>query len=107
LARDQTVQKLKGHAPEEPETTRYQKVSSLHLADKVVLGDLQDHFKIIQEERPDIIFLGYNQIHFVDTLHQNFQQYGLSNTKILRAPAHKPHLYKTSLLRKQRKKGEV
>jgi hypothetical protein len=46
---------LKGHAIKKPETTCYQQIFSLHLTDKVIFRDLQDNFKIVQEERPNII----------------------------------------------------
>jgi FAD synthetase len=101
IARDMIVQKLKGHLPQEPETIRYEKVSALELADKVILGDLRDHLKTVREERPDIILLGYDQTHFVDTLQRDLQDNGLSATKIIRARAYEPQRYKTSLLRKQ------
>jgi len=36
-------------------------VESLKIADKVVVGDDSDYFKIVKEEKPDIIALGYDQ----------------------------------------------
>ena len=61
VARDVNVR----HKPKPilPETQRQRMVQSLKAVDKAVLGEEQDIFKTIEQLKPDIITLGYDQ-HF-------------------------------------------
>lgn len=70
IARDQNVIKTKAHAPYFNEKRRFENLKNLCLAEKVVLGDLVDPYRIIQEEKPDIVAFGYDQMTFVDGLNQ-------------------------------------
>ena len=69
IARDQNVIKTKGQPPFYSETERLKNLESLGLVDKVVLGDLNNPYKIIKDEQPDIIALGYDQQQYVNGLH--------------------------------------
>lgn len=42
------------------EQERLELIQSLSLVDEAVLGDEQDHFKIIEEKKPDVLCLGYD-----------------------------------------------
>ena len=42
------------------ERERLELVKGLRVVDEAVLGYPEDHFRIIQEKRPDVIFLGYD-----------------------------------------------
>jgi glycerol-3-phosphate cytidylyltransferase-like family protein len=81
-------------------------VKALGLAHQIVLGDITDHLKIVKEERPDKIILGYDQKHFAMTLREDLDNLGLTQTAIVRIEAYKPHIFKTSLLRKNRTKAK-
>jgi FAD synthetase len=60
VARDETVLKRK-HNPVNPEEVRVQLVAALKPVDKAVLGHRGDIFRIVEELRPDIIALGFDQ----------------------------------------------
>ncbi|MBI4896301.1 MAG: adenylyltransferase/cytidyltransferase family protein [Candidatus Aenigmarchaeota archaeon] len=44
-----------------PATERKKNVESLHIADHVFVGDATDYWKIVEQEKPNIILLGYDQ----------------------------------------------
>ena len=62
VARDSTVRKLK-HEPVTPEKMRADLVRELKMVDKAILGREDDMYAIVEKIRPDIIVLGYDQIH--------------------------------------------
>ena len=62
IARDRNVEKMKGRKPIMPENQRRALVESLRVVDQSVLG--VEHFDIgnvIEQVKPDIIALGYDQ----------------------------------------------
>lgn len=62
IARDSTVEKLKGKKPILPEKQRVALVSALKPVDEVILGyESADYERIIDEVKPDIIAIGYDQ----------------------------------------------
>lgn len=105
VARDETVKKIKGKEPENPEDIRLTNVQNLKIADLVVLGHLgNDHYKIIEEIKPDIMALGYDQNNFItENLEKELKRRNL-NCQIFRLKPFHPEKYKTSLLKK--KKGD-
>ena len=62
VATDKTVRKLK-HEPINPEDIRVKLVSELKVVDKAVLGHEDDMYEVVEELKPDIIAIGYDQIH--------------------------------------------
>ncbi len=96
VARDATVLKVKGRKPVFNEKTRLKNLKELNIADKVRLGSLGDKYKVIRDEKPDIIALGYDQKFFVDDLKSIIGK----NVRIVRLKSHKPNIYKSSKLRK-------
>jgi FAD synthetase len=62
VARDSTVQRMKGRKPIMPESQRRSLVESLRVVDEAVLGtedfDIGD---VIDRVKPDVIALGYDQ----------------------------------------------
>lgn len=62
VARNSTVKKLKGRKPIFDEKERMEIVKNLKSVDKVVLGNEHGNiFDIIEEIKPDIVALGYDQ----------------------------------------------
>ncbi len=61
VARDSTARKLK-HQPIMPEHVRVKMVEALKPVDKAILGHEDDMFKTVEEIKPDIIVLGYDQV---------------------------------------------
>lgn len=62
VATDKTVRKLK-HEPINPEDIRVKLVSELKVVDKAVLGHEDDMYEVVLDIKPDIIAIGYDQIH--------------------------------------------
>jgi len=62
VARDKTVEKLKGIKPVIPEDQRRAVVESLKVVDEAILGyeDI-DMIKVIEKVKPDVIALGYDE----------------------------------------------
>ena len=99
VARDATVEDVKGVRPLNDEMKRIAVLQSLECVDKVFLGKLGDKYKIIEELKPDIICLGYDQKHFIERLEAELIERGL-NVEIVRIEkCFKPELYKSSKLR--------
>src|SRR5438552_18347528 len=64
VARDKTGLNRKGRSPILPEDQRRQLVGSLREVDKSILGHTHlDLLGILREVRPDIISVGYDQMH--------------------------------------------
>ncbi len=62
VARDSTVRKLK-HEPITPEEMRLDLIKELKIVDEAVLGHKDDMYATVKEIKPDIIALGYDQVH--------------------------------------------
>ena len=91
VARDKTVLKVKGRLPHHTEKERHSHVKKY--VDKAVLGYIRDKYKIIKQFRPELIALGYDQDADLDVL----KKLGI---QIIRLSSYKPHLYKSSKIRK-------
>ena len=69
VATDKTTKKMKKRPPLHSQELRCELVSSLSMVDKAVVGHEDDIFETVKEIKPDIIVLGYDQIHqekFID-----------------------------------------
>ncbi|WXG45401.1 MAG: adenylyltransferase/cytidyltransferase family protein [Candidatus Atabeyarchaeum deiterrae] len=85
IARDSTVKTLKGRDPIFPEEQRRYLVESLKSVDKAILGyGGEDRLRIVEELRPDIIALGYDEKPSEDFLKQELKKRGLQGTKVVR-----------------------
>lgn len=100
VARDQTVKRIKGRLPDNNEKERKAAVKAHGVADKVVLGELEDKYAVIRKYKPDIIALGYDQFAFTYSLKKFLIDREL-DSKIVRMKSYKPAVYKTSILRKE------
>ncbi|MBU1130849.1 tRNA pseudouridine(55) synthase TruB [Patescibacteria group bacterium] len=75
IARDENVKKMKGRNPYFDENKRLNQLKDVLSKTKrpgdwkVVLGDLDDPYKIIKQEKPDVIGMGYDQQNYVKGLH--------------------------------------
>lgn len=85
VATDNTVRKRK-HEPITPEKMRLEMVASLKPVDKAVLGrDGADMYSIVQELKPDIITIGYDQPFDEKTLEADLFRRGVK-VKVVRMP---------------------
>ncbi|MCD6503732.1 MAG: FAD synthase [Euryarchaeota archaeon] len=84
IARDSTVIKKKGRKPILPENMRKEIVEALKPVDRAVLGyEEGDIYKIVEEVKPDIIALGYDQDLDPKELEKELSKRGLS-VKVVR-----------------------
>jgi len=98
VARDSTVEHLKGRKPLNNEQNRLSAVKSLRYVDKAYLGKEGDKFACLEEIRPHVICLGYDQTTFGKDLKKVLQERGI-NSEIEILPSFMPERHKTSRLR--------
>jgi FAD synthetase len=84
VATDATVRKLK-HEPITPQDTRLNLIRELKMVDEAYLGHEDDMYAIVQEIKPDIIALGFDQIHDEATITQELKKRKL-HSKVVRLP---------------------
>ncbi len=112
LARDVSIQKMKGHVPHFSEQERKDHLSALKFVNTVILGDEHDYFKIPCEIQPDIIALGYDQLIPKNPENKEYSselskpqnnleilKSLLPHTQIVRLSAHYPEHFKSSHFR--------
>lgn len=101
VSRDDITAQVKGERPLFTEETRLEDIKKLNIADKVRLGNLgKNRYQVIEEEDPQIIALGYDQVAFVDKLKENIKPH----VQIVRLEAYKPETYKSSKIKDRLKK---
>jgi len=84
VARDSTVRKLK-HEPITPEEMRLDIIKELKIVDEAVLGHEDDMYATVKEIKPDIIALGYDQIHDEKKIEQELKKRKLI-ARVVRLP---------------------
>jgi FAD synthetase len=91
IARDLNVTRVKGK-PHNDEKTRLNNVKSMNIADEVLLGEKVINYDIINNNKPNVICVGYDQ----DTLGVEKL---FPNIEIKKIGSHKPDVFKSSKLR--------
>lgn len=99
VARDENVFKIKGRLPENDERARLSAVRASGLADEAVLGNPDDRYKVLEEHKPDVIALGYDQKADISELRKKLLAFGLQSARIVRLEAYRPEVYKSSKLK--------
>ena len=99
VARDSTSQKVKSKIPIHNEMERLEAIRSLSIVDKAVLGKEGNIFEVLKEIKPDVICLGYDQGVSKEELERELRLLGMK-AEIFRLPGHKPHIYKSSKMKK-------
>lgn len=94
VARDKTKEKEKKEVVFDEEE-RLELVKSLKIVDEAVLGDEQDHLKIVKEKNPNVICLGYDHPIKEKKLTEKLLPFHLY-PKIIRAKAYLDHKHKSS-----------
>jgi FAD synthetase len=95
VARDATVEAVKGRPPKRAEAERLQTL--LEAGYHAVLGSQGDKYAVLRAFRPEVICLGYDQTSFIDGLQRACEESGIK-AEIVRIGAHKPDVYKSSIL---------
>lgn len=82
VATDTTVRRLK-HEPVNPEEIRLKLIRELKIVDEAYLGHEDDIYEIVKEIKPDIISLGFDQIHDKEKIQNELNKRKI-NVKIVR-----------------------
>lgn len=93
IARDQNVEKIKSKQTTHNEKQRLNTIQKTFHSAKVILGDLNNFYQSIENLKPNIIALGYDQKANLEELKLIFPQ-----IKIIRLKSFQPEKYKSSLL---------
>jgi FAD synthetase len=82
VATDSTVRRLK-HEPVNPEEIRLNLIKELKVVDETYLGHEDDMYEIVEEIKPDIIALGFDQIHDENKIKSELKKRKI-NAKVVR-----------------------
>jgi len=82
VATDKTVRKLK-HEPINPENIRLNLVKELKIVDEAYLGYEDNMYEIVEEINPDVIAIGYDQIHDEKKVREELKKRNI-NAKVVR-----------------------
>ena len=100
VARDSTVEAVKGQKPDHSERGRLSAVEKLSFVDRAVLGmDFGQRFKVVKEIRPDVVAMGYDQEPGDEEVLKGLEKAGVQ-AGIVRIPSFKEHKFKTSIIKK-------
>ena len=98
IARDKTVETIKGKKPKYNERERQEHIQELPYVAKAILGSLKDRYEIVVKIKPDVICLGYDQNIAIEELKEELGKRGL-NPEIIRIGPYKEHIYKSSKMK--------
>jgi cytidyltransferase-like protein len=96
IARNVTAMKTKGNPPMHDEKLRQELVSSLKFVDLALLGSEEDIFKTVEMVKPNIIALGYDQVHQEKHITEECKKRGL-NLQVVRLQSPIPDLKSSSI----------
>ena len=91
IATDKTAKKMKKRSPLHNQELRRELVSCLSMVDKAIVGHEDDIFQTVKEIKPDIIVLGYDQVHQEKFISDGCKRINL-NVEIVRLESPVPHL---------------
>ncbi len=98
IARDITVEELKGRRPKRPEIERREALAEDRHVDQVLYGDRElGSYTVLQQIAPDVIAVGYDQQELKQSLANWISARGLS-IELVEIASHRPDIYKSSLL---------
>jgi cytidyltransferase-like protein len=86
VARDTTIRKRK-REPIHNEVARKSLLNSLKIVDAAILGDPDDHMKVVQRILPSVIAIGSDQHHIEEELMQKLSKLGIAEIEIIRLKA--------------------
>jgi len=91
IATDKTAQKMKKRQPLHSQELRRELVSSLSMVDVAIIGDEDDIFETVKLVKPDVIALGYDQVHQEKFISDGCKRINL-DVKIVRLQSPAPKL---------------
>ncbi len=95
VARDDSVQRIKGRAPHHTQRERRRLIAALRGVDVAFVGNRHDFLRSVRRARPDLIVLGYDQSHAWEEI---LRASGIT-LPVVRCPQYRGHLLKSSMLR--------
>jgi FAD synthetase len=99
VARDKSVERVKGRLPVDNEETRLKRVGELPFVDSAVLGnEYSKRYEILGKIKPCVIALGYDQKPSERELLEALAATGV-NAEIVRLEAFNAHRFKSSRIR--------
>lgn len=101
VGRDSTVERVKKRLPKHNENERLKAVEACEAVDFARLGNENTSpYLVIEQLKPDVICLGYDQTFFTEKLEAALTEMGMEHVQIHRLKAFKPEIYKSSILNK-------
>ena len=99
IATDKTAEKMKKRLPLHNQELRRELVSCLSMVDKAIVGHEGDIFQTVKEVKPNIIVLGYDQVHQEKFISDGCERINL-NVEIVRLESPVPHLSSSEIEKK-------
>ena len=99
VSRDKTSETFKGNKPIHNEKERLEGIRMLEIVDEAVLGNEGNIFNIVEEIKPDVICLGYDQKIQKQELEDELKKRGIKAT-VIRIGPYMQHVYKSSKIGK-------
>ena len=98
VARDLNVKKVKKNGAINDEKERLELLQHVNLVDTAVLGGTKDVYRVIKQNKPDVIALGYDQKEFTDKLESKLKEFKFT-TKIVRLKPYKAGTKKSGTIK--------
>lgn len=95
VARDDSVQRIKGRAPHHTQRERQRLVAAMRPVDAAFVGYPDDFIRSVRRARPDLIVLGYDQSHAWEEILRT----GGISVPVVRCPQYRGRYLKSSMLR--------
>jgi len=99
IATDKTAEKMKKRPPLHNQELRRELVSCLTMVDSAIVGHENDIFETVKEIKPDIIVLGYDQVHQEKFIDDGCERINL-DVKIVRLESPAPELSSSEIEKK-------
>ena len=99
IATDKTAEKMKKRLPLHNQELRRELVSCLSMVDKAIVGHEDNIFQTVKEVKPNIIVLGYDQVHQEQFISDGCKRINL-DVKIVRLQSPVPELSSSEIEKK-------
>ena len=99
IATDKTAEKMKKRPPLHNQELRRELVSCLTMVDSAIVGHENDIIETVKEIKPDIIVLGYDQVHQEKFIDNGCKRINL-DVKIVRLESPAPELSSSEIEKK-------
>ena len=99
IATDRTAEKMKKRPPLHNQELRCELVNYLSMVDRAIIGHENDIFETVKEIKPNIIVLGYDQVHQEKFISDGCKRINL-DVKIIRLKSPVPELSSSDIEKK-------